>query len=75
MIMMKEMNNKLRCLFSRFHVELHFSPGVNCCVHKNLPPGPGFRPKSRNEPVRSPVLFELPFFPLEVLLLIHQLEL
>ncbi|XP_063595392.1 inositol hexakisphosphate and diphosphoinositol-pentakisphosphate kinase-like [Penaeus indicus] len=35
----------------RFHVELHFSPGVNCCVHKNLPPGPGFRPKSRNEPV------------------------
>ena len=32
----------------RFHVELHFSPGVNCCVHKNLPPGPGFRPHSRN---------------------------
>lgn len=23
----------------RFHVELHFSPGVNCCVQKNLPPG------------------------------------
>lgn len=39
---------------SRFHVELHFSPGVNCCVHKNLPPGPGFRPKSRNEPPLSP---------------------
>ncbi|ROT65289.1 inositol hexakisphosphate and diphosphoinositol-pentakisphosphate kinase-like [Penaeus vannamei] len=38
----------------RFHVELHFSPGVNCCVHKNLPPGPGFRPKSRNEPPLSP---------------------
>ncbi|XP_076058442.1 inositol hexakisphosphate and diphosphoinositol-pentakisphosphate kinase 2-like isoform X3 [Oratosquilla oratoria] len=35
---------------NRFHVELHFSPGVNCCVHKNLPPGPGFRPHSRNEP-------------------------
>ncbi|XP_047738124.1 inositol hexakisphosphate and diphosphoinositol-pentakisphosphate kinase isoform X2 [Hyalella azteca] len=35
---------------NRFHVELHFSPGVNCCVHKNLPPGPGFRPKSKNEP-------------------------
>ncbi|KAM0729585.1 Inositol hexakisphosphate and diphosphoinositol-pentakisphosphate kinase [Formica fusca] len=33
----------------RFHVELHFSPGVNCCVQKNLPPGPGFRPHSRNE--------------------------
>ncbi|XP_060800495.1 inositol hexakisphosphate and diphosphoinositol-pentakisphosphate kinase 2 isoform X3 [Amyelois transitella] len=32
----------------RFHVELHFSPGVNCCVQKNLPPGPGFRPHSRN---------------------------
>jgi len=30
----------------RFHVELHFSPGVNCCVQKNLPPGPGFRPSS-----------------------------
>ncbi|KAK3878140.1 hypothetical protein Pcinc_017202 [Petrolisthes cinctipes] len=39
---------------NRFHVELHFSPGVNCCVHKNLPPGPGFRPKSRNEPPLSP---------------------
>ena len=32
----------------RFHVELHFSPGVNCCVDKELPPGPGFRPHSRN---------------------------
>ena len=32
----------------RFHVELHFSPGVNCCVDKDLPPGPGFRPNSRN---------------------------
>lgn len=30
----------------RFHVELHFSPGVNCCVQKELPPGPGFRPHS-----------------------------
>uniref|UniRef100_A0A2M4AFQ5 Inositol hexakisphosphate and diphosphoinositol-pentakisphosphate kinase n=2 Tax=Anopheles triannulatus TaxID=58253 RepID=A0A2M4AFQ5_9DIPT len=37
----------------RFHVELHFSPGVNCCVQKNLPPGPGFRPHSRNESVTS----------------------
>ncbi|XP_014240149.1 inositol hexakisphosphate and diphosphoinositol-pentakisphosphate kinase 2 isoform X5 [Cimex lectularius] len=33
----------------RFHVELHFSPGVNCCVQKDLPPGPGFRPHSRND--------------------------
>ena len=32
----------------RFHIELHFSPGVNCCVDKDLPPGPGFRPHSRN---------------------------
>ena len=32
----------------RFHVELHFSPGVNCCVQKELPPGPGFRPHSRS---------------------------
>lgn len=37
----------------RFHVELHFSPGVNCCVQKNLPPGPGFRPHSRNESAGS----------------------
>ena len=38
----------------RFHVELHFSPGVNCCVQKDLPPGPGFRPHSRNnEQVRE----------------------
>ncbi|KRT83754.1 Phosphatase [Oryctes borbonicus] len=37
----------------RFHIELHFSPGVNCCVQKNLPPGPGFRPHSRNESVAS----------------------
>ena len=33
----------------RFHVELHFSPGVNCCVQKDLVPGPGFRPQSRRE--------------------------
>ncbi|XP_063226372.1 inositol hexakisphosphate and diphosphoinositol-pentakisphosphate kinase 2 isoform X4 [Bacillus rossius redtenbacheri] len=37
----------------RFHVELHFSPGVNCCVQKDLPRGPGFRPHSRNESVTS----------------------
>ncbi|CAL8092243.1 unnamed protein product [Orchesella dallaii] len=30
----------------RFHVELHFSPGVTCCVHKIVPSGPGFRPKT-----------------------------
>jgi hypothetical protein len=37
----------------RFHVELHFSPGVNCCVQKELPPGPGFRPHSRNNEQHS----------------------
>lgn len=37
----------------RFHVELHFSPGVNCCVQKNLPKGPGFRPHSRNDSIAS----------------------
>ena len=31
----------------RFHVELHFSPGVNCCVQKELVPGPGFNPQSK----------------------------
>ena len=43
----------------RFHVELHFSPGVNCCVQKELPPGPGFRPHSRNQEsqVRKQMIF------------------
>lgn len=40
----------------RFHVELHFSPGVNCCVQKNLPPGPGFRPHSRNESTTTKII-------------------
>ena len=44
----------------RFHVELHFSPGVNCCVQKDLPPGPGFRPHSRNnEQVRPGVNYHV----------------
>merc|ERR1719166_836241 len=38
----------------RFHVELHFSPGVNCCVQKELPPGTGFRPHSRNHEQAAP---------------------
>ncbi|KAH8292302.1 hypothetical protein KR054_008220 [Drosophila jambulina] len=33
----------------RFHIELHFSPGVNCCVQKNLLPGPGFQPQSHGD--------------------------
>ena len=43
----------------RFHVELHFSPGVNCCVQKNPPQGPGFRPQSRGDMVSY--LLSLPF--------------
>ncbi|KAH8243534.1 hypothetical protein KR032_008322 [Drosophila birchii] len=33
----------------RFHIELHFSPGVNCCVQKNVPPGPGLQPQTHGE--------------------------
>ena len=43
----------------RFHVELHFSPGVNCCVHKELPPGPGFRPHSRSKGSHSYADFDI----------------
>ncbi|XP_063908216.1 inositol hexakisphosphate and diphosphoinositol-pentakisphosphate kinase 2-like isoform X14 [Zophobas morio] len=52
-IMLYEDPTKDPCSEERFHVELHFSPGVNCCVQKNLPPGPGFRPHSRNESAAS----------------------
>uniref|UniRef100_T1IX99 Inositol hexakisphosphate and diphosphoinositol-pentakisphosphate kinase n=1 Tax=Strigamia maritima TaxID=126957 RepID=T1IX99_STRMM len=52
-IMLYEDPNKDASCEGRFHVELHFSPGVVCCVQKNLPPGPGFRPQSRNEPSES----------------------
>ena len=48
MIMLYEDPTKDPSSDERFHVELHFSPGVNCCVQKDLPPGPGFRPHSRN---------------------------
>ena len=47
-IMLYEDPTKEAMSEERFHVELHFSPGVNCCVQKDLPPGPGFRPHSRN---------------------------
>jgi hypothetical protein len=43
-VMLYEDPTKDQLSDERFHVELHFSPGVNCCVQKNLPPGPGFRP-------------------------------
>ncbi|XP_060536296.1 inositol hexakisphosphate and diphosphoinositol-pentakisphosphate kinase isoform X3 [Cylas formicarius] len=52
-IMLYEDPTKDPCSEERFHIELHFSPGVNCCVQKNLPPGPGFRPHSRNESTAS----------------------
>eukprot|EP00095_Tigriopus_kingsejongensis_P003820 maker-scaffold278_size225338-snap-gene-1.22 protein:Tk03820 transcript:maker-scaffold278_size225338-snap-gene-1.22-mRNA-1 annotation:"inositol hexakisphosphate and diphosphoinositol-pentakisphosphate kinase-like isoform x8" len=47
-VMLYEDPTKDQMSDERFHVELHFSPGVNCCVQKELPPGPGFRPHSRN---------------------------
>lgn len=56
----------------RFHVELHFSPGVVCCVQKNLPPGPGFRPQTRSSSVIS--LFVLKFMFLTLMLYITFLE-
>lgn len=52
-VMLYEDPTKDPCSEERFHVELHFSPGVNCCVQKELPPGPGFRPHSRNDSVTS----------------------
>lgn len=33
----------------RFHLELHFSPGVVCTVQQNLPKGPGFRPSTSSK--------------------------
>ncbi|GIY22700.1 hypothetical protein CDAR_203983 [Caerostris darwini] len=53
-IMLYEDPTKDVCSEERFHVELHFSPGVVCCVQKNLPPGPGFRPQSRSGPKDRP---------------------
>ncbi len=38
-IMLYEDPTKDPCSDQRFHVELHFSPGVNCVVDKDLPPG------------------------------------
>lgn len=52
-VMLYEDPNKELTSDERFHVELHFSPGVNCCVQKNLPKGPGFRPHSRNDSSQS----------------------
>ena len=40
----------------RFHVELHFSPGVVCCLNqKNLPKGPGFRTQTGSRSTQTKV--------------------
>ena len=45
-IMLYEDSSKDLLSEDRFHLELHFSPGVVCSVQQ-LPKGPGFRPGSR----------------------------
>ncbi|KFO96640.1 Inositol hexakisphosphate and diphosphoinositol-pentakisphosphate kinase 1, partial [Calypte anna] len=45
-IMLYEDNNKDPSSEERFHVELHFSPGVKGCEEGNVPTGFGFRPAS-----------------------------
>ncbi|KAM9493603.1 inositol hexakisphosphate and diphosphoinositol-pentakisphosphate kinase 2 isoform 2-T4 [Clarias gariepinus] len=45
-IMLYEDNNKDPSSEDRFHVELHFSPGVKVCEEENAPMGFGFRPAS-----------------------------
>ena len=43
----------------RFHVELHFSPGVVCCLQKNLPIGPGFRTQTARAVHAKVTIFHL----------------
>ncbi|XP_067293520.1 inositol hexakisphosphate and diphosphoinositol-pentakisphosphate kinase 2 isoform X2 [Pseudorasbora parva] len=45
-IMLYEDNNKDPSSEERFHVELHFSPGVKVCEEESAPMGFGFRPAS-----------------------------
>ncbi|KAJ0069440.1 hypothetical protein NL108_006041, partial [Boleophthalmus pectinirostris] len=45
-IMLYEDNNKDPSSEERFHVELHFSPGVRGCESESAPQGFGFRPAS-----------------------------
>lgn len=47
-IMLYEDQSKDPASDDRFHVELHFSPGVVCCLQKNLPKGPGFRTQTKS---------------------------
>uniref|UniRef100_A0A4W4HA19 Inositol hexakisphosphate and diphosphoinositol-pentakisphosphate kinase n=1 Tax=Electrophorus electricus TaxID=8005 RepID=A0A4W4HA19_ELEEL len=53
-IMLYEDNNKDPSSEERFHVELHFSPGVKVCPdEENAPMGFGFRPASSQEDLGS----------------------
>ncbi|KAJ7311395.1 hypothetical protein JRQ81_007019 [Phrynocephalus forsythii] len=54
-IMLYEDNNKEASSEERFHVELHFSPGVKGCEEdSNAPAGGGFRPASAEKEARKP---------------------
>ncbi|CAG2104534.1 unnamed protein product [Medioppia subpectinata] len=61
-IMLYEDQTKDPTSDDRFHVELHFSPGVVCCLQKNHIKGPGFRPQSRSSGTikESPTILEEP---------------
>ncbi|KAL7401518.1 hypothetical protein ABVT39_000932 [Epinephelus coioides] len=54
-IMLYEDNNKDPSSEERFHVELHFSPGVKVCEdEENVPLGFGFRPASSENEDKKP---------------------
>ncbi|XP_063170477.1 inositol hexakisphosphate and diphosphoinositol-pentakisphosphate kinase 1 [Candoia aspera] len=54
-IMLYEDNNKDPSSEERFHVELHFSPGVKGCEEEgSAPAGCGFRPASAEKEARRP---------------------
>ncbi|XP_033823768.1 inositol hexakisphosphate and diphosphoinositol-pentakisphosphate kinase 1 isoform X4 [Periophthalmus magnuspinnatus] len=53
-IMLYEDNNKDPSSEERFHVELHFSPGVRGCESESAPQGFGFRPASSENKDKRP---------------------
>ncbi|XP_062998667.1 inositol hexakisphosphate and diphosphoinositol-pentakisphosphate kinase 1 [Elgaria multicarinata webbii] len=54
-VMLYEDNNKEPSSEERFHVELHFSPGVKGCEEDgSAPAGCGFRPASAEKEVKQP---------------------
>ncbi|XP_072290765.1 inositol hexakisphosphate and diphosphoinositol-pentakisphosphate kinase 1-like isoform X8 [Eucyclogobius newberryi] len=53
-IMLYEDNNKEPTSEERFHVELHFSPGVRGCESESAPQGFGFRPASSENKDKRP---------------------